>query len=370
MAHVRHIKTDGFPDAGVQEDGWYSLVVSSMTGGVAFDTPTSQVVHLVSLEHYDSTVTDPASPFNIIKDLNPLTTIIGPTDRVGIVSLFSWIYTCIPEPIDFVETMTNLTAKMQPLRPPDSLLGNIQQGINTQSTPASKRAAQMLYDRLSESYTINRWRTCTGEETVAYNRGPLVASLNPAVPSNPATNWPALSMSGKGYQIFDQNAGIMDLSYSSAWSLGKLAGISDSPFNAALLRFRSLIWQQAASDVRMVMNGIQRKSVVLAQTTSAIRSAQAVEPNTFTGPVSRINPPSTDTVAPPLTHPDVAPGFAKAIIKAVDVNASDQGEKIYNDFELSKAANSDWELIHNWISNTLYLGNIPCEFRVQRGTKV
>ncbi|PMD29538.1 hypothetical protein L207DRAFT_538723 [Hyaloscypha variabilis F] len=33
--------------------------------------------------------------------------------------------------------------------------------------------------------------------------------------------------------------------------------------------------------------------------------------------------------------------------------------KIYNDFELSKAANSDWELIHNWTSNTLYLGNIP-----------
>ncbi|KAN0099971.1 hypothetical protein V8E51_013746 [Hyaloscypha variabilis] len=89
----------------------------------------------------------------------------------------------------------------------------------------------------------------------------------------------------------------MDWSYSSAWSLGKLADISDSPFNAALLRFR------------------------------AISGAQAVEPTTFTGLVSRINPPSTDTVAPPLTHPDVAPVFAKAIIKAVDTNTSDQGER-------------------------------------------
>jgi hypothetical protein len=64
----------------------------------------------------------------------------------------------------------------------------------------------------------------------------------------------------------------------------------------------------------------KKKSVVLTQTTSAISGAQAVELTTFTGPVSRINPPSTGTVAPPLTHPDAAPVFAKAIIKIVDTN--------------------------------------------------
>jgi hypothetical protein len=45
-------------------------------------------------------------------------------------------------------------------------------------------------------------------------------------------------MTGKDYQIFDTDVGMMDLTYSNAWSLGRLAGISDSPFNAALLHFR------------------------------------------------------------------------------------------------------------------------------------
>jgi len=59
----------------------------------------------------------------------------------------------------------------------------------------------------------------------------------------------------------------------------------------------------------------KKKSVVLTQTTSAISGGQAVEPTTFTGPISRINPPSMDTVAPPLTHPDVEPVLQRRLSK-------------------------------------------------------
>jgi hypothetical protein len=358
---VRHIKTAGMPDAGVQEDGFYSVVVSSMTGGVKSDDPVPQVVHLVSLEHYDSTVNNPLSPFNLTKDgTKPPAPIIRPDDRVGIVSLYSWIYTCIPQPVDFVATMEKLTAKMQPLRSPDSLLQTIQAEITTQPTPELKRAASILYERLGESYTLCRWRTATGEETVAYNRGPLVACPTPQVPTKVPTDWPALSMSGKDYQIFDQEVGIMDLTYASAWSLGRLTAVSDSPFNAALLRFRSHNWKQAASQTRMSMNGITSKRNVLAQLSSAIQDAQNIHRDTFAGPVARLNPPSHAKVAPPLTHPDVAPTFATEMRKAVNTTTSDdKGEKFYSDFELAKAANSDWELIHNWISDCLYLGHVP-----------
>jgi hypothetical protein len=352
MAHVRHINTDGFPDAGVEEEGYYSVVVSSRTGQVTKLTPTPQAVHLVSLEHYDSTLNDSESPFDAL----------GDQQRIGLVSLHSWIYTCIPEAVSFMDTMENLATNMQPLRPPKPVLDAI---LNTSSekshSTASQRAvAQILHDRLSNSYTICRWRTATGEETVAFNRGPLVATPTLDVPGKPPQDWPPISMAGKDYQIFDKDVGLMDLTYSSAWSLGKLVAISDSPFNAALLRFRSLVWQKSSSKTRMLVNNISTASEVLAGVSSAISDASAIQPNTYTGTVSRLNPSSNDPVAPPLSHPEVAPLFAKALRQAVDVATSAKdGETLYSDFDLESAANSDWELIHGWISDCLYLGKIP-----------
>jgi hypothetical protein len=362
MAHVRHIKTDGFPDAGVTENGWYSVVVSSMTGNL--QNSTSQVVHLVSLEHYDATVTDPDSPFNPPKDGQPARPTVGLDDRVGIVSLYSCIYTSIPQPVDFVATMEKLTAAMQPLRPPESVLQAIQDEADQQPTGAAKKAAQLLHDRLRESYTVNRWRTATGEETVAFNRGPLVACPPPDLPVQTAADWPGLSMSGKDYQIFDQQVGIMDQTYSSAWSLGRLAAIADSPFNAALLRFRSLNWKQSASKTRMQVNGMSSMEQVLGQVHSAIKDARGITPQAFTGPVSRVQPGSTASVAPPLTHPDVRPVFNQAMKDSVQKNSSDSlGKDFYSDFQLAQAANTDWELIHNWISDCLYLAHIPGKCR-------
>ncbi len=56
LAHVRHINTIGFPDAGVEEEGFFSVVVSSMTGNQKETTPSTHIVHLVSLEHLVSVV--------------------------------------------------------------------------------------------------------------------------------------------------------------------------------------------------------------------------------------------------------------------------------------------------------------------------
>jgi len=357
MAHVRHIRTDGFPDAGVQEEGWYSVVVASMTGNMR--KPTSQVVHLVSLEHYDATVNNPQSPFHPSTAGTPSRPTIGLDDRVGVVSLHSWIYSAVPQAVDFVATMKKLTERMQPLRPPESVLTSIQQNIALQSTKTSQRAAGILYDRLMNSYTISRWRTATGEETVAFNRGPLVACFPSDTPAKPVADWQGLSMSGKEYQIFDEELGIMDLTYSSAWSLGRLAAISDSPFNAALLRFRSLNWKQSASNTRMQVNGLQSSREIVSNLPSAISGARSVDSKSFKGPVSRILPPSTADVAPPLTHPVVRPVFKENMLQSVTKNSADiLGENFYSDFQLAQAANTDWELIHHWISDSLYLAHI------------
>ncbi|KAJ9607109.1 hypothetical protein H2200_008181 [Cladophialophora chaetospira] len=350
LAHVRHINTIGFPDAGVEEEGYFSVVVSSRTGEVQNNVPTTQIVHLVSLEHYDSTLNLPHSPFLKLAD----------TDRVGMVSLYSWTYTCIPEAVSFVDMMTNLAQAKQPLRPPDAVLTALQTNAAKQPTLALQKASAMLHDRLQQSYTISRWRTPSGEQSAAFTRGPLVASPTPGVPASNFDTWPVLSMTGKDYQIFDTATGIMDLTYSSAWSFGRVAAISDSPFNAALLRFRSLVSRKATSTTRMLTNGIATRHQVLSETARALSKASEIKAGTFSGPVARATPPSTMVVAAPLTDPKIQPVFKHALHNVIDnMTSTTDGEQIYSDYSLDTAANSDWELIHAWLSDTLYLKNIP-----------
>lgn len=82
MSHVRQINTTGFPDAGVQEEGLYSVCISKRSGITSYPTsnpgplPMTQVVHLISLEYIQQT------------DLRAT----GASDRIGLVSLYSWTY--------------------------------------------------------------------------------------------------------------------------------------------------------------------------------------------------------------------------------------------------------------------------------------
>jgi hypothetical protein len=142
-----------------------------MSGNVQATAPKTQVVHLVSLEHYDQTILGPNSEFYT-----------NPAARIGMVSLYSWVYTCIPESLNFVDTMQNLADKMQPLKPEQPVLDALKASASSQD-PTMQKATMILHDRLDKGYTIHRWRTATGEETVAFNRGPLVPSPTPAVPA-------------------------------------------------------------------------------------------------------------------------------------------------------------------------------------------
>jgi hypothetical protein len=84
LTHVRHINTTGCPDAGIDQEGLFSIVLSGRTGAIAIQQPTPQVCHLVSIEHVDST-------FEEVKEWlhdSPE----NESDRIGMVSLFSWIY--------------------------------------------------------------------------------------------------------------------------------------------------------------------------------------------------------------------------------------------------------------------------------------
>jgi hypothetical protein len=350
MSHVRQINTLGFPDAGVEEEeGLYSVCISKRTGPTSYPStnpspvPVTQVVHLVSLEYIQES------------DL----TSTEPSDRIGLVSLYSWTYLAVPpDPVNFQTIMTNLATKMQMLRPPELTLQAIQSSVSGQKTPESQAAAQHLYDRLSLGYTISRWRTSVGQETVAFTRGPLTPLPTPWKPSV-AGDWPGSSNSGKEYQILDQDLGVMDVSYSAAWQLGKLLAISDTVFNQALFRFRSLVHQFAASETRKQVNAVASKDAILKNIPNAVEELQGATDGSRK-PV-RLILPSTDKVAPPLSSPQVVPTFKINLIKIIDAQTA-AGEAIYTDYNLGTANNTDWSVINAWISDKLFLGGIPAQY--------
>lgn len=137
LSHVRHVNTLGFPEAGMdEEEGYFSVTISATIGDIKTKVPKTQIAHLVSLEHLDATMTDNkhgmASTFS---------------DRIGLVSLYSWTYTVIPEGPSFVDEMENLAANAQYLKPPLPVLQSLSDNANNQKDLNMKAASNLLLER-------------------------------------------------------------------------------------------------------------------------------------------------------------------------------------------------------------------------------
>ncbi|KAH0566346.1 hypothetical protein GP486_000252 [Trichoglossum hirsutum] len=353
-AHVRNINTTGFPDAGIDQLGLYSIVISSRTGAYLQTKPVTQICHLVSVEHFKTTLQ------NLQGD---------DEGRIGLISLFSWTYTALPpNPVNFVDSITNVLKGRQMLRAPWETRKSLKKQAQAVTDDSNKvEALNALVQRFEAGYTLARWRAETGEETVAFNRGPLVPKKSPYTASSdpnaiamgvaPVRDWPFSSNTSKEYQILDSSTGILDLSYSSAWQLGKTLAISDTSFSSALSRLRSWIQKWSQSKTRSEVNAVPSRKALISNMPSNFTAAVDLSAGEVADP-RRIPPPVSRELAPGLDHPDIAPIFDQNIRLAVQ-QAGSAGDEIYNEFNKTGHNNTDWTVIHQWISEKLYLSDIP-----------
>jgi hypothetical protein len=161
LAHVRHVNTRGMPDADpmANPDAYLSVMVSGMTGDVAETQLTTHIVHLVSIENLDVTLQAGIDG--------------TPSDRLAMVSLFSWTYACIPESVDFATTMETLADKAQPLRAPAASLDALGARIASEKkNPTKADALRALEQRLAHGYALTRWRLSGGREHGLYSGAP------------------------------------------------------------------------------------------------------------------------------------------------------------------------------------------------------
>ena len=269
------------------------------------------------------------------------------------------------------------------LRCPDSVLSAMKAQVDKIDVDLEYKlgAAKMskmqtaVLKRLSSGFTMTRYRASTGEETVAWNRGPLAPVQ---APSPPVSDWPLASNNGQDYQIFDRVLGTMDLSYSTAWQVGKLLASSDLGFVAALTRHRTALHRvgTAAASVAAATQSFGLKSKAdtmgsLGDSLAAIHQLTAFPPD-IGGGANQLSPSlqqrwSHAHAVPEPTFPSSPNGeaFTAAIAMSAQMAASTAGSDGAQPFdELSAANSADWAFIHTWLLDRMYLSGIPSHYLI------
>ncbi|KAH7320600.1 hypothetical protein B0I35DRAFT_351271 [Stachybotrys elegans] len=245
MSHVRTVPTEGTLSAGIVADNDHdpklagtqtlSVIISHRLGPTNVQVPTPVLAHLVSLQGIDGT------------DVG----VINGKKHVLMTSLFSWTYTALPPGAPDVVSM------LQYLGSEGKGLAVLRTDMDKDNNPKAKDAPskptveELVTKRQKDGYNLVRHRVITGEQTAAMYRGPLTPTRVP-YPLHEKVSFQ--SNFGTDLQILDPNLGMMDISYASAWQLGKTLAMADPAFTAALSRLRMLVHREALEKERQKKN--------------------------------------------------------------------------------------------------------------------
>jgi hypothetical protein len=231
LSHVRQVD----PTAKESEvlkisgAGWYSVVVgnrlpASPAAG-SKDPPKRNIAHLVSLEGFEHYILEDHIDASNLQNV----------ERVRMISLKSWSFTCHPELNEsFAELVQGL------------LHDNVTQ-TNKSTTfvlPVSEPLhdspdAQHAYRSIHAGYVPLRYHTRLGEQTFAWYRGPFsplpVQNFISTQQQSPtAPDWKPFATASSAL-IYDKTRGLFDVSYAVAWETGRLLALSNGHLSQELL---------------------------------------------------------------------------------------------------------------------------------------
>ncbi|CAI4214894.1 unnamed protein product [Parascedosporium putredinis] len=353
LAHVRQVAVDGMavagkPDAGNGDDKeseLFSIVISPRTGPIGLKVPTTTVVHLVSL--------------NTKKSL-PLS---SDSDRVAMVSLHSWTYNCLP-----AEDAPDEEEQKDPSTSADD--------------PAPDPLDNIISQRQKDGYTLVRHRTITGETTAAIIRGPFSPKSVPH-PLRQEKDFAIQSNFGTDLQILDPNLSLMDITYSSAWQLGKTLGMGDQAFSASLARLRGAIHAAALGrskvDVHSALGTYQSRGNAVSGMRDLVKGlnalnqalsgeagqSMAVGANRwdYSHPAASASGNSNSTshhVGISMRSPHISTRIAAHADDAAFSLAEASDGSLYNEHQV--ANNPDFAHVYAWVLDKLHLANVPAHY--------
>ncbi|KAF5263433.1 hypothetical protein FOXYS1_5825 [Fusarium oxysporum] len=160
---------------------------------------------------------------------------------VALVSLFSWTFTWEKNNADHSLEMFKNLADDKSIRPLA-----IKLKATDPNSPDDPSAA-WVHRRVTEGYTIVRHRDIAGESSMALYRGPLIpkSSRKARIKS---------SVHGTDLQIIDTSARILDISYNTAWELGRTLAGRDAKFSTAIAYLRRKLCMKAVTKSKFAEN--------------------------------------------------------------------------------------------------------------------
>ncbi|MFD0169089.1 hypothetical protein ACFVJH_33840 [Streptomyces decoyicus] len=220
LAHVRKVakRTRRF-EGEVLTEGDYAVLTANRfprTGG-------AYTAHLVSLEGHDKPLAG---------------TIPGGTTHLRLCALWSWSFTSDPDArFDAPGLLKNLIAPSLS-DDPDRLT------LRLEPQPTGTAHAEDTYvtERLKLGYVPVPHRVLSGELGYAWYRGPCTPITAPEVPVAPGEHTTADHL-----LIYEEEHGLFDVSYASAWTLGRAIALADPDYAADVTRARRELANQAAA---------------------------------------------------------------------------------------------------------------------------
>ncbi|KAL2793262.1 hypothetical protein BJX66DRAFT_231507 [Aspergillus keveii] len=215
LTHVWHIHT---PAIKSDPPSAQSVILANRVGPLDGEESVEAIAHLVSLEGLDTDL--------CLEDGG---------NTIAVCSLYSWSFSYSPQ-VTQESTDNTLAALGNPenearfLQPPPEAWAPL---IKSNNPVKQQRLGQLLRD----GYTLVRHHTQTGEVTVSFQRGPLT-------PTHPASGSSISSLfhdSPIKLQVFDHEVGMFNISFETAWTLGKATALGDSEYVSALMRVRNML---------------------------------------------------------------------------------------------------------------------------------
>ncbi|KAB8349755.1 hypothetical protein FH972_023769 [Carpinus fangiana] len=354
LAHKRVINTEGMAESGAEgtdDTGSFGVVVSGRCGPPSITVPTPVYVHLVSIEGVEQM---PGFPFD------------KSTRFVAMVSLASWSYVCLPPGTPSVrDEMITLGKSISPLSSSltEATRDKIHQVANT---------GDRLLERLDQGYALSRYRAQSGEVTACFLRGPFVPVGKYTLPDG----FPETSMVGSDLSILDRQLGLMDISYSAAWQLGRTMAISDQAFTTCLYRVRTQIIQRATAlaegkyvgrytwrkDKEQLLSGLKDSIERLGLIAGAneLRSNCSVRRRWMVEKVQPLDLSYHGEIVDAFVDSEFTKAAKEVASTPCPEDPSKPSEKPYNEFNAPFSA--DWVIVLRWVLDRFFFDSIPAHY--------
>ena len=361
LAHRRDINADGMAVASLMADendqASFSVVLSHRTGPVDIKEPTACIAHLVS-----------------IRGVEGMSRPSDDTRFVALSTLHSWSYTVLPPETPSVRDLfEGLGRSSALLQPPSVDPKELDAGV-----PIDVR--ERLAARLHDGYALARYRTQTGEATACFIRGPFTPT---EVPQKAVRRWSSLSTSGQDLQVLDQMLGLMDISRSAAWQLGRALAMADQEFITRLGLLRKHIYDRGMelSQLQALKaHGVCSRDELLAQLPQIVSELHRM-PRTSRSMATTNDGQSRRWFRPPVEPVDLSYQGLQAAVLAVNEDPTSDNfikaameisstpkedgspsDQPYNEYNVPYSP--DWMAVLKWILDRLYLATIPPHYLV------